>query len=40
MLTPWGTDFRYDDEPLQSLDRELALELAASAVSWCEGLLV
>lgn len=28
-----------DDEPLHSLDRDIALELASSAVAWCEGLL-
>jgi HEPN domain-containing protein len=38
-LTPWGTDFRYDDEPLDSLDEALALKVAADAVTWCEGLL-
>jgi HEPN domain-containing protein len=38
-LTPWGTDFRYDDEPLHSLDRSVAVELASSAVAWCEKLL-
>jgi HEPN domain-containing protein len=38
-LTPWGTDFRYDDEPLHSLDRNAAVELAHSAVAWCERLL-
>ncbi len=38
-LTPWGTDFRYDDQPLHSLDRKIALELAKGAVDWCEGLL-
>lgn len=38
-LTPWGTDFRYDDEPLQALNEDLALKVAADAVAWCEGLL-
>lgn len=38
-LTPWGTDFRYDDEPLHSLDRNAAMELASRAVAWCEELL-
>lgn len=38
-LTPWAAEFRYDDEPLESLDRKVALELAASAVEWCEELL-
>ena len=38
-MTPWGTDFRYDDEPLHSLNEDLALKVAAEAVAWCEGLL-
>lgn len=38
-LTPWAAEFRYDDEPLESLDRDLALGVAGSAVAWCEGLL-
>lgn len=38
-LTPWGTDFRYDDEPLHSLNEDLALKVAAEAVAWSEGLL-
>jgi HEPN domain-containing protein len=38
-LTPWGTDFRYDDEPLHSLDRNAAVEAACKAVAWCEELL-
>ena len=38
-LTPWAAEFRYDDEPLDSLDRDLALEVAGSAVAWCEELL-
>lgn len=38
-LTPWAAEFRYDDEPLHSLDRDIALELGSSAVAWCEGLL-
>jgi HEPN domain-containing protein len=38
-LTPWAAEFRYDDEPLHSLDRNIAIELAGSAVAWCEGLL-
>jgi HEPN domain-containing protein len=38
-LTPWGTDFRYDDEPLHSLDRDAAVDLARTAVAWCQGLL-
>ncbi len=38
-LTPWAAEFRYDDEPLEELDRERALEIASEAVAWCEGLL-
>ena len=38
-LTPWAAEFRYDDEPLESLDRERALEVAGDAVAWCEELL-
>ena len=35
-LTPWAAEFRYDDEPLQSLDRDLAIAIAADAVAWCK----
>lgn len=38
-LTPWATEFRYDDEPLHSLDRNIAIELADDAVTWCADLL-
>lgn len=38
-LTPWAADFRYDDEPLDSLDRGSAVSVAGSAVAWCEELL-
>ena len=38
-LTPWAAEFRYDDEPLDSLDRDLALKVAGDAVAWCEKLL-
>ena len=38
-LTPWAAEFRYDDEPLGSLNRSIALEVAGEAVAWCEGLL-
>jgi HEPN domain-containing protein len=38
-LTPWAADFRYDDEPLDSLDRDVAVAVARSAVAWCEELL-
>jgi hypothetical protein len=33
------SEFRYDDEPLHSLNEDLALKVAAGAVAWCEGLL-
>lgn len=38
-LTPWAAEFRYDDEPLHSLDRGIALGIAGEAVAWCEKLL-
>jgi HEPN domain-containing protein len=38
-LTPWAAEFRYDDEPLDSLDRDSAVALALDAVTWCEELL-
>ena len=38
-LTPWAADFRYDDEPLDSLDRDSAVAVALDAVIWCEELL-
>jgi HEPN domain-containing protein len=38
-LTPWGTDFRYDDEPLEALDKDRALKAAGEAVELCEKLL-
>lgn len=38
-LTPWAADFRYDDDPLHSLDRDFAVKVAEEAVSWCEKLL-
>lgn len=34
-LTPWAAEFRYDDAPLESLDRGLAVDIAESAVTWC-----
>lgn len=37
--TPWAADFRYDDEPLDSLDRDGAVAVAHAAVAWCEELL-
>jgi HEPN domain-containing protein len=38
-LTPWAAEFRYDDEPLESLDRNLAMGIGEDAVTWCEKLL-
>jgi HEPN domain-containing protein len=38
-LTPWAAEFRYDDAPLRSLDRDTALGVADSAIVWCEGLV-
>ena len=38
-LTPWAAEFRYDDAPLDSLDRERAVATAKFAVEWCRGLL-
>lgn len=38
-LTPWAAEFRYDDAPLQSLDRDLALRVAGEAVAWCQELI-
>ncbi|HZJ28653.1 MAG TPA: HEPN domain-containing protein [Solirubrobacterales bacterium] len=34
-LTPWATEFRYDDEPIGDLDRDKSLALAEAAVTWC-----
>lgn len=34
-LTPWAAEFRYDDAPLETLDRAQALALAEFAVEWC-----
>lgn len=39
-LTPWAAEFRYDDAPLDSLDRERAVATAKFAVEWCRGLLL
>jgi HEPN domain-containing protein len=38
-LTAWAGEFRYDDPPLESLDRDMAIEVAACAVEWAERLL-
>jgi hypothetical protein len=39
-LTPWAAEFRYDDAPIDTLDRTLAVEAAQGAVAWCHDLLV
>jgi len=38
-LTPWAAEFRYDDAPLETLDRDRAVVLAEFAVDWCRGLI-
>jgi HEPN domain-containing protein len=38
-LTPWAAEFRYDDAPLESLDRNRAIALAEFAVEWCRELI-
>lgn len=38
-LTPWAAEFRYDDAPLETLDRSRALALAEFAVEWCRELI-
>jgi HEPN domain-containing protein len=38
-LTPWAAEFRYDDAPLEALDRNLAIAVAETAVSWAEDLI-
>ena len=38
-LTPWAAEFRYDDAPIETLDRARAIGVANAAVSWCQGLL-
>jgi HEPN domain-containing protein len=38
-LTPWAAEFRYDDPPLESLDRGSANEIAGCAVEWAHGLV-
>jgi len=39
-LTPWAAEFRYDDVPLEALDRGLAVELAEGAVGWSSKLII
>lgn len=38
-LTPWAAEFRYDDAPIETLDRKRAIAVANAAVSWCQELL-
>ncbi|HWI95655.1 MAG TPA: HEPN domain-containing protein [Solirubrobacterales bacterium] len=38
-LTPWAAEFRYDDAPMESLDRKRAEAIAEFAVDWSHKLL-
>lgn len=38
-LTPWAAEFRYDDAPIETLDRKRAISVANAAVSRCQELL-
>ena len=38
-LTPWAAEFRYDDAPIETLDRKRAIATANAAVSWCQELV-
>lgn len=38
-LTPWAADFRYDDAPIESLDRDQAIAVAKAAVNWSQNRL-
>jgi len=38
-LTPWAAEFRYDDAPIETLDRKRAIAVANAAVTWCYELL-
>jgi HEPN domain-containing protein len=38
-LTPWAAEFRYDDAPMESLDRKQAEGVAEFAVDWARELL-
>ena len=37
-LTPWAAEFRYDDAPIETLDRKRAIAVANAAVTWCQEL--
>jgi hypothetical protein len=38
-LTPWAAEFRYDDAPIETLDRKRAIAVANAAVTWCQDLI-
>ncbi len=38
-LTPWAAEFRYDDAPIETLNRKRAIAVANAAVNWCRELL-
>lgn len=38
-LTPWAAEFRYDDAPIETLDRRRAIAVANTAISWCLALV-
>jgi HEPN domain-containing protein len=38
-LTPWASEFRYDDAPIETLDRKRAIAVASAAVNWCQELI-
>lgn len=38
-LTPWAAEFRYDDAPIETLDRKRAIAVASAAVRWSRVLL-
>lgn len=38
-LTPWAAEFRYDDAPIETLDRKRTTAVAKAAVAWCQELI-
>jgi len=38
-LALWAAEFRYDDAPIETLDRKRAIAVANAAVTWCHELL-
>lgn len=38
-LTPWAAEFRYDDAPIETLERKRAIAVANTAVTWCQELI-